>query len=172
MIWAGIWADGATKLAFVEGTQTADDYVYTLSEYLLPAAHRRFGTAFVFQQDNASIHMARYTKGMGGRKEIFGQCIDVIVSSFCGRRIPQKPCTWNEKAVHQGHSEQGEDNQILVSAVGCIFGSILMKAIYVSLSASDRNRTNSHRMSFAWVSRNYYGLASFFSSPRKACSQL
>jgi hypothetical protein len=61
MIWAGIWAGGATKLAFVEDTRTADDCVYTLSEYLLPAGHCRFGTALVFQQDNASMHTARYT---------------------------------------------------------------------------------------------------------------
>ncbi len=156
MIWAGIWADGATKLTFVEGTQTADDYVNTLSEYLLPAAHRRF----VFQQDNASIHTARYTKAFFRDQEmkvmdwpalshdlnpienVWGYLVQRVyfdavfkqirpeASDFpplepSVRRIPQKPCIWNEKAVHQGHSEQGEDNQILVSAVGFIFGSIL-----------------------------------------------
>ncbi|KAF0683486.1 Aste57867_24467 [Aphanomyces stellatus] len=62
MVWGGIWADGKTCLAFVDGTQTSPDYVYTLSEYLLPAAHLRFATDFVFQQDNASIHTATTTK--------------------------------------------------------------------------------------------------------------
>ncbi|KAF0702485.1 hypothetical protein AaE_015897 [Aphanomyces astaci] len=62
MVWGGIWADGTTQLAFVEGTQTAQDYIYTLGEFMLPAAQLRFGTDFVFQQDNASIHTANATK--------------------------------------------------------------------------------------------------------------
>jgi len=55
MVWAAFWSDGTTKIAFLDGKQKAADYVWTLSEYLLPAVHLRFGTEFVFQQDNASI---------------------------------------------------------------------------------------------------------------------
>ncbi|RHY27095.1 hypothetical protein DYB32_007052 [Aphanomyces invadans] len=62
MVWGGIWADGETVLAFLDGSQNSHDYVYTLSEYLLPSAHLRFGTDFVFQQDNASIHTSVVTK--------------------------------------------------------------------------------------------------------------
>lgn len=61
MVWAGFWADGTTEIAFLDGRQKAADYIYTLSEYLLPSAHLRFGTDFIFQQDNASIHTASET---------------------------------------------------------------------------------------------------------------
>ena len=63
MVSGTVWADGTTKIAFTTGKQCAKDYIYTLSEYLLPAAHLRFGTEFIFQQDNASIHTAHETKG-------------------------------------------------------------------------------------------------------------
>jgi transposase len=62
MIWAGMWSDGTTQISFVEGNQKSTDYIYTWSEYLLPSAHLRFGTNFIFQQDNARIHTARNTK--------------------------------------------------------------------------------------------------------------
>jgi hypothetical protein len=62
MVWGGIWADGKSKLAILEGSQDSGDYVYTLSEFLLPAAQLRFGTDYIFQQDNASIHTSRATK--------------------------------------------------------------------------------------------------------------
>ena len=62
MVWGGIWSDGTTKLAFLDGNQNSNSYIYTLSEYLLPAANLRFGTEYVFQQDNASIHTANLTK--------------------------------------------------------------------------------------------------------------
>uniref|UniRef100_H3GQV4 Tc1-like transposase DDE domain-containing protein n=1 Tax=Phytophthora ramorum TaxID=164328 RepID=H3GQV4_PHYRM len=62
MVWGGFWADGTTALALLEGTQDSHVYIYTLSEHLPPAAHRRFGTEFTFQQDNASIHSSKATK--------------------------------------------------------------------------------------------------------------
>ncbi|OWY95235.1 hypothetical protein PHMEG_00034811 [Phytophthora megakarya] len=37
-------------------------YIYTLSEQLLPAAHRGFGTEYTFQHDNANIHSSKTTK--------------------------------------------------------------------------------------------------------------
>jgi hypothetical protein len=62
MVWGGFWADGTTALAFFYETQDSYANIYTLSEHLLPAAHRRFGTEFTFQQDNASIHSSKATK--------------------------------------------------------------------------------------------------------------
>jgi hypothetical protein len=62
VVWGGFWADGTTALAFLDGTQDSHAYIYTLSEYLLPAAHRCFGTDYTFQQDNASIHSSKATK--------------------------------------------------------------------------------------------------------------
>ncbi len=61
MVWGGIWYDGTIKIVFLEERQAAKDYIWTLSEALLPSAHLRFGTDFVFQQDNASIHTANET---------------------------------------------------------------------------------------------------------------
>ncbi|POM79232.1 Hypothetical protein PHPALM_3143 [Phytophthora palmivora] len=41
--------------------QNSGDYIYTISEYMLPFAHSNHGTDFVVQQDNASIHASRET---------------------------------------------------------------------------------------------------------------
>ena len=62
MVWGGFWRNGKTKLAILDGNQDAGNYIWTLSEYLLPYAHLHFGTDFVFQQDNASIHTPWETK--------------------------------------------------------------------------------------------------------------
>ncbi|KAG3116759.1 hypothetical protein PI124_g4696 [Phytophthora idaei] len=62
MVWGGFWAGGTTALALLEGNPDSHANIYTLSEHLLPAAHRRFGTEFTFQQDNASIHSSKSTK--------------------------------------------------------------------------------------------------------------
>ncbi|GMF33884.1 unnamed protein product [Phytophthora fragariaefolia] len=52
------------------GRQNSDDYVYTLSEFLLPFAHLKYGTAFIFQQDNASIHTSARTKDFFADQEV------------------------------------------------------------------------------------------------------
>lgn len=56
MVWGGFSAVGKTELAVLVGKQNSEHYVYTMSEYLLPFAHRNYGTDFLYQQDNASIH--------------------------------------------------------------------------------------------------------------------
>lgn len=61
MVWAGISARGKTKIAFLEGKQNSEKYIDTISEFLLPYAHLHYGTDFVLQQDNASIHVSRDT---------------------------------------------------------------------------------------------------------------
>ncbi|KAG3071247.1 hypothetical protein PI124_g16695 [Phytophthora idaei] len=61
MVWAGFSAAGKTKLAVLHGKQNSDDYVYTVSEYLLPFAHLHHGTDFVYQQDGASTHRSKRT---------------------------------------------------------------------------------------------------------------
>ncbi|KAG3187332.1 hypothetical protein PC128_g12658 [Phytophthora cactorum] len=45
MVWAGISAAGKTKLAVLHGKQNSDDYVYTLSEFLLPFDHSHYTMA-------------------------------------------------------------------------------------------------------------------------------
>jgi IS30 family transposase len=61
MVWVGFSALGKTELAVLVDRQASSHYVYTLSEYLLHFAHRHYGVAFVFQQDNAAIHTSRET---------------------------------------------------------------------------------------------------------------
>jgi hypothetical protein len=61
MVWAGFSAAGKTKLAVLHGKQNSDDYVYTVSEFMLPYAHQHYGTDFTFQQDGASIHRSKRT---------------------------------------------------------------------------------------------------------------
>ncbi|OQS03934.1 hypothetical protein THRCLA_21025 [Thraustotheca clavata] len=62
MVWGGIWSNGKTKLAFLNGTQNSIAYTKTLSDYLLPAVRHYFGEDFLFQQNNASVHTSKYTK--------------------------------------------------------------------------------------------------------------
>jgi len=62
MVWGAFFADGRAELAFLDGNQNADDYIHTLSEYLLPVTFGHFGCEAIFQQDNASIHTAARTK--------------------------------------------------------------------------------------------------------------
>ncbi|KAG2978279.1 hypothetical protein PC118_g12384 [Phytophthora cactorum] len=70
MVWAGISAAGKTKLAVLHGKQNSDDYVYTLSEFLLPFDHSHYGTDFTFQQDGASIHTSKRTNEFFTEQEI------------------------------------------------------------------------------------------------------
>ena len=56
MVWGGFSGVGKTELAILAGNQKSEDYIYTISEYLLPFAHHEYGTEFIFQQDNAAIH--------------------------------------------------------------------------------------------------------------------
>lgn len=58
MVWWAISSSNTSKLAVLEGSQCSDDYIYTMSEYLLSFVHRRFRTVFVYQSDNASIHVS------------------------------------------------------------------------------------------------------------------
>ncbi|KAF0711309.1 hypothetical protein AaE_012241 [Aphanomyces astaci] len=62
MVWGAIARCGKSALAILTGKQNSGDYVFTLSEYLLPFAHLKFGSDFVFQQDNAPIHTSAETK--------------------------------------------------------------------------------------------------------------
>ncbi len=61
MVWVAISYHGKSKLAFLEGKQDSEKYIYTLSEYMLPFAHLNYGTEFEFQQDNCSIHKSHLT---------------------------------------------------------------------------------------------------------------
>ena len=48
MVWGGFSGVGKTELAILVGNQKSEDYIDTISEYLLPFAHREYGTEFLF----------------------------------------------------------------------------------------------------------------------------
>ncbi|POM64837.1 Hypothetical protein PHPALM_19586 [Phytophthora palmivora] len=48
MVW-GVSAEDKSKLVFLKDRQNSGDYIYTISEYMLPFAHPNHGTDFVVQ---------------------------------------------------------------------------------------------------------------------------
>ncbi|POM79865.1 Transposase [Phytophthora palmivora] len=70
MVWAAFSARGKTPLIVLTGRQNSDDYVYTVSEFLLPFAHLTYGTDFIYQQDNASIHVSKRSTGFFSEQDI------------------------------------------------------------------------------------------------------
>ncbi|GMF12663.1 unnamed protein product [Phytophthora lilii] len=70
MVWVAFSAHGKTPLVVLTRRQNSDDYVFTVSEFLLPFAHLNYGTDFVYQQDNASIHVAKRTMEFFGEQDI------------------------------------------------------------------------------------------------------
>ncbi|KAE8887964.1 hypothetical protein PF003_g27989 [Phytophthora fragariae] len=61
MVWGAIGYEGKSELVVLEGRQASHHYIWTVSEHMLPFAHRNYGTDFVFMQDNASIHASYET---------------------------------------------------------------------------------------------------------------
>ncbi|KAG3115315.1 hypothetical protein PI126_g24695 [Phytophthora idaei] len=61
MVWAAFSSRGKSPLVVLSGRQNSEDYVYTVCEYLLPFAHLNYGTDYIYQQDNASIHVSKHT---------------------------------------------------------------------------------------------------------------
>ena len=62
MVWGAIFADGKSQLAILEGKQTAESYIKTLNDFLLPAIPEDRRGTMIFQQDNATVHTAHLTK--------------------------------------------------------------------------------------------------------------
>ena len=73
MIWAAFSSKGKTSLVILEGKQNARKYCKVLENHLLPFVAQLHNGDCVFQQDNASIHTARYTTDW-----IKGKSIDVL----------------------------------------------------------------------------------------------
>ena len=61
MVWAGFGYRGKTNIAFPEGRMNATDYQDLLDIHLLPFGQAIGGPCGIFQQDNASIHVANST---------------------------------------------------------------------------------------------------------------
>jgi hypothetical protein len=62
MVWGAFAAAGKTELAFLNGSQDSSKYCSTLENHLLPRGASIGGPLWIFQQDNASIHMSSVTK--------------------------------------------------------------------------------------------------------------
>ncbi|KAH9115048.1 hypothetical protein AeMF1_010892 [Aphanomyces euteiches] len=62
MIWACFSSHGSSEIAFLEGTQNSNKYIWTLQDYLFPFAHSVYGEDFTFMHDNAAIHTSKDTK--------------------------------------------------------------------------------------------------------------
>jgi hypothetical protein len=77
MVWVSFSAKGKSEIAFLVGKQKAADYIYTLSEYLLPFAHLEHGVDVLLIQDNASIHTSRRPRSL----------LSSISSSSDGQRV-------------------------------------------------------------------------------------
>ena len=62
--------NGNTDLSFVEGGFKSEDYIHELESHLLPSAKKIGGKDYIFQQDNASIHLSNETKEWSKGKQI------------------------------------------------------------------------------------------------------
>ncbi|KAJ8540678.1 hypothetical protein ON010_g12548 [Phytophthora cinnamomi] len=62
MVWDGFSAKDKTEFTVLVGRQASAQYIYTVSEFLLPYAHLNYWVDFVYQQDNASIQTSQETK--------------------------------------------------------------------------------------------------------------
>lgn len=58
MLWGAFNTRGKSPLVVLTARQNSHDYVYTVSEYILPFAHLNYDTDFLYQQGNASIHVS------------------------------------------------------------------------------------------------------------------
>lgn len=70
MVWAAFSYHGKSKIVFVNGRQTSNDYRLTLENYLLPFAWSTYGLDYVFQQDNARIHVSKLMKSWFSEQNI------------------------------------------------------------------------------------------------------
>lgn len=62
MVWGAFAANGTTPIVFINRTMNSDRYVDMLGESLLPEAPLITSGDYIFQQDNASIHVSTSAK--------------------------------------------------------------------------------------------------------------
>uniref|UniRef100_A0A914Q3Z0 Transposase n=1 Tax=Panagrolaimus davidi TaxID=227884 RepID=A0A914Q3Z0_9BILA len=70
MVWGAFSALGKLKLAFTSSRMNSEDYQEVLQNHLIPFKNRFRRIPLLFQQDNASIHVSKSTKGWFERKRI------------------------------------------------------------------------------------------------------
>ncbi|GBN83252.1 hypothetical protein AVEN_193027-1 [Araneus ventricosus] len=62
MGWGGFATEGTTPIVFVQGRMNSDSYVDVLADNLLPEAPLITSADYLFQQDNASLHVSQTLK--------------------------------------------------------------------------------------------------------------
>ncbi|KAG2784290.1 hypothetical protein PC129_g15283 [Phytophthora cactorum] len=70
MVWTAFSSRGKSPLVVLSGRQNSEDYICTVSEYLLPFAHLNYGTDYFYQQDNASIHVSKRTTECFAKQQV------------------------------------------------------------------------------------------------------
>ncbi|KAG6612894.1 putative retroelement [Phytophthora cinnamomi] len=70
MVWAAFSKLGKSQPVGLKGRQNSEDYIFTVSEFLLLFAHLNYGTDYIYQQDNASIHTSKRTMEFFTEQEV------------------------------------------------------------------------------------------------------
>lgn len=70
MIWAAFGYLGKSPICFVSHKMTSEKYVELLDNVLIDFGDNLWGLNWIFQQDNAAIHSARYTKNFLDEKNV------------------------------------------------------------------------------------------------------
>ena len=70
MTWAAISSFGRLSLVFVEGRMNSNSYLTMLEANLVPFLQKYRRLKFIFQQDNASIHVSSASKRWFTAKKI------------------------------------------------------------------------------------------------------
>lgn len=60
---------GKTNVAFLDGKKNSKWYTDTLEQFHVSFAHEKQCEAWIYQQDNISIHIVNHTKEDGGEKD-------------------------------------------------------------------------------------------------------
>lgn len=70
MIWGAFSSQGTATLCFVSNRMNSEGYVDVLEDALVPYLESLPEDTYVFQQDNATIHVSRHTKEWFGARDI------------------------------------------------------------------------------------------------------
>ena len=70
MLWAEFGFNGKSQIAFISSKMNSEGYQKVLEEYLLPVASTISDRGWIFQQDNAPIHVSESTKTWIQRKKM------------------------------------------------------------------------------------------------------
>ena len=59
IVWAGIGYFGKTSIKFINGRMNSALYIHLIQEEINNHAERISGSDYIFQQDNAPVHISR-----------------------------------------------------------------------------------------------------------------